>query len=160
LDLPTHKIQSSRGEEGDSGLKLSLRPVPKFLGAAPLVWFCHPRSDSSSAGCLRHEWAPQAFLVSFKLETDETLLIPKAESAIQHYGVHAVVSASSPSCLSELMPLRQVANELLSRAERVTIVSRGEAFHVEELRRGSQGVELERSIVEAVSRKHDRWLAG
>ena len=31
-------------------------------------------------GSLRHVWAPEAFLVSFKLETDEGLLIRKVRS--------------------------------------------------------------------------------
>ena len=43
-------------------------------------------------GLLRHEWAPRAFHVSFKLETDEDLLISKAQKSIEAYGVHCVVA--------------------------------------------------------------------
>ena len=39
---------------------------------------------------VRFEWAPQAFCVSFKLETDENILVKKALGAIQKYGVHYV----------------------------------------------------------------------
>jgi len=66
--MPMHKIQS-----GDT-LSLSLDPVPKMLGR------------------LVNEWAPSSFVVSFKLETDETLLVEKATCAIERYGVHSVVA--------------------------------------------------------------------
>lgn len=58
-----------------------------------------------------------------------------------------------------LILLRQVANELLSRAERVLIITRNEVLRVEELRREPGGAELERALVEAVSLKHACWLA-
>ena len=64
----THKIQSS------TGLVLDLKQVPKMLGK------------------LTKEWAPHSFIVSFKLETDEDLVIKKATSAIEKYGVHLVVA--------------------------------------------------------------------
>eukprot|EP00884_Botryococcus_braunii_P005180 jgi/Botrbrau1/14663/Bobra.0108s0024.1 len=66
-----HKMQSS---EVGSQLHLTLEKTPKMLG------------------CLRHEWAPSCFIVSFKLETDDHILIHKAETAIQSYGVHCVVA--------------------------------------------------------------------
>lgn len=69
IKMPQHKIQSS-----DSGLKLELFQVPKKLGL------------------LTKLWAPHSFVVSFKLETDEDLLISKAESAIVNYGVHLVIA--------------------------------------------------------------------
>lgn len=64
-----HKIQSSN----DGGLDLHLKPVPKTLGK------------------IRSEWAPKAFLVSFKLETDDSILRQKAERAVQKYGCHMVI---------------------------------------------------------------------
>jgi phosphopantothenate---cysteine ligase (ATP) len=63
-----HKIQSSSDE-----LVLRLQPVPKIMGT------------------LRTHWAPEAFVVSFKLETDITILRQKAERAVSKYGVHMVV---------------------------------------------------------------------
>lgn len=56
-----HKISSSGPPT------ISLQLVPKIL--APLVSL----------------WIPQAFVVSFKLETDETLLISKARNALNKY---------------------------------------------------------------------------
>jgi hypothetical protein len=48
-------------------------------------------SQALLAGDLCHDWAPDAFVVSFKLETDERLLLTKAANALELYGVHAVV---------------------------------------------------------------------
>lgn len=36
-------------------------------------------------------WAPDGYVVSFKLETDPDLLIPKAETALQRYGHQVVI---------------------------------------------------------------------
>lgn len=60
-----HKMQSS---EVGSQLHLTLEKTPKMLG------------------CLRHEWAPSCFIVSFKLETDDTILVHKVSilSQSQH----------------------------------------------------------------------------
>jgi phosphopantothenate---cysteine ligase (ATP) len=87
-----HKIQSSsdvknsrKGDYGNdtgggsdttddgAGLVLHLKPVPKTIGK------------------LRTAWAPHAFCVSFKLETDMALLRKKAERAVQKYGCHMVI---------------------------------------------------------------------
>ena len=62
------------GPDGESGLTLQLRAVPKALRM------------------LRSEWAPRAYVVSFKLETDETLIASKAVAALRKYGVHCVVA--------------------------------------------------------------------
>ncbi|VDH97017.1 phosphopantothenate-cysteine ligase, partial [Mytilus galloprovincialis] len=68
--MPEHKIQSSGGP-----LKLSLQLVPKML--EPLV----------------KEWVPDAFVVSFKLETEKDLMISKALQAIDKYQ-HQIVIAN------------------------------------------------------------------
>ncbi|GBF88391.1 hypothetical protein Rsub_01103 [Raphidocelis subcapitata] len=82
--LAEHKIQSA-----DGPLALNLSKVPKMLGV------------------LRGVWAPDSFVVSFKLETDERILLAKASGAVERYGVHAVV-----------------ANLLHTRKDRVLIVHR------------------------------------
>jgi phosphopantothenate-cysteine ligase len=63
-----HKIQSA-----DGALTLQLSPVPKVMGL------------------LRSTWAPDAFICSFKLETDKDILRHKAERAVQKYGSHMVI---------------------------------------------------------------------
>ena len=67
-----HKIQS-KDFQGDDGILLKLYPVPKVLGL------------------LRNEWAPDAFMCSFKLETDKSILREKAERAVKKYGCHLVI---------------------------------------------------------------------
>ncbi|XP_056858707.1 phosphopantothenate--cysteine ligase 1 isoform X2 [Raphanus sativus] len=78
-----HKIESGSGP-----LDIRLAQVPKMLSI------------------LRTNWAPKAFCISFKLETDSKILIEKATKALQKYKVHAVV-----------------ANELSTRKEEVVVVS-------------------------------------
>ncbi|XP_041835777.1 phosphopantothenate--cysteine ligase [Melanotaenia boesemani] len=68
-EMPEHKIQSS-----DGPLQLSMKMVPKIL--SPLV----------------KEWAPQAFVTSFKLETDAAILLDKARLALDTYRHQAVVA--------------------------------------------------------------------
>lgn len=60
-EMSVHKISSSGPPT------ISLQLVPKIL--APLVSL----------------WVPKAFVISFKLETDESLLISKARNALNKY---------------------------------------------------------------------------
>jgi phosphopantothenate-cysteine ligase len=84
-----HKIQSRSGP-----LAMELAQVPKMLTL------------------LRQLWAPLAFCVSFKLETDTEILIKKAQQALKRYRMHAVV-----------------ANELQTRKQKVIVVTdRGETI--------------------------------
>ncbi|CAL8338891.1 unnamed protein product [Lota lota] len=68
-DMPEHKIQSSNGP-----LQISMKMVPKIL--SPLV----------------KDWAPRAFVISFKLETDKSILLDKARKALETYRHQAVVA--------------------------------------------------------------------
>ncbi|XP_071386438.1 phosphopantothenate--cysteine ligase [Centroberyx affinis] len=68
-EMPEHKIQSSNGP-----LQISMKMVPKML--SPLV----------------KDWAPQAFVISFKLETDPSILLDKARRALDTYRHQAVVA--------------------------------------------------------------------
>ncbi|XP_056129495.1 phosphopantothenate--cysteine ligase [Lampris incognitus] len=68
-EMPEHKIQSSNGP-----LQITMKMVPKIL--SPLV----------------KDWAPQAFVISFKLETDSSILIEKARGALDTYRHQAVVA--------------------------------------------------------------------
>lgn len=85
-----HKIQSSEDfnqqqADGDNDIKrpaariegqrlvIGLEPVPKFLKT------------------LVEGWAPEGMIVSFKLETDPTMLVKKAEYALGKYSHHLVI---------------------------------------------------------------------
>jgi phosphopantothenate-cysteine ligase len=67
--MAEHKIQSS----GGNGLSLRLSNVPKAIGV------------------LRQQWAPRAYVVTFKLETDEAILASKAHAALKNYGHELVI---------------------------------------------------------------------
>lgn len=83
--LAEHKIQSSdigvqtdqhSGREVNcAGTKLviDLDPVPKFLKS------------------LVEGWAPEGMIVSFKLETDPSLLVSKAQMSLRRYSHHLVI---------------------------------------------------------------------
>ncbi len=87
-----HKIQSA-----DGSLTLTLQPVPKVMTL------------------LRHTWAPDAFLCSFKLETDPTILRQKAEQAVQKYGCHLVVGNILETRYNQVMVLAPpLDNEVVS----------------------------------------------
>ncbi|GBL97578.1 Phosphopantothenate--cysteine ligase [Araneus ventricosus] len=106
-DMAEHKISS------DEPLNLALWVVPKML--TPLV----------------HHWIPEAFIVSFKLETDPSLLLKKARGALEKYGHNLVI-----------------ANELHKRKQEVVFVTKDEEKKVflsnEELKSGK---EIEEQIV-------------
>nr|XP_054750625.1 phosphopantothenate--cysteine ligase-like [Lytechinus pictus] len=61
-EMPEHKMQSSEGPP-----EVRLSSVPKMLPV------------------LIHRWAPEAFIISFKLETDPKLLLLKARKALDTY---------------------------------------------------------------------------
>lgn len=53
-------------------------------------------------GTLRSTWAPDAFIVSFKLETDEQILISKVMACLHPHFVavkHKVLSSLTVSCI-------------------------------------------------------------
>lgn len=71
--MPQHKIQL-RETDGQGGkLVVQLEPVPKFLSR------------------LVDQWAPRAMIVSFKLETDLSILLSKANSALTRYQHQLVI---------------------------------------------------------------------
>ncbi len=111
-----HKIQSSDHD----GFTLSMDKVPKAIG--PLVKF----------------WAKEAFVVSFKLETDEDLLIPKARGSLEKYG-HALV----------------IGNILNTRKEVVTFVTANQAV---ELRQAGE-LEIESDIIDKLVDLHCTWIS-
>ncbi|KRT82949.1 hypothetical protein AMK59_3292 [Oryctes borbonicus] len=119
-ELPTHKIQSSIGAP-----TISLQLVPKLL--APLV----------------SVWVPQAFVVSFKLETDENLLIAKARDALNKYK-HKLV----------------IGNLLQTRRQKVVFVTPESSYEVSLSREQMiNGIEIEDLIVCNVVLNHSNFIA-
>ncbi|KAL1305959.1 hypothetical protein AAFC00_004097 [Neodothiora populina] len=65
-NMPAARIEGKR-------LVIGLEPVPKFLKS------------------LVDAWSPEGMIVSFKLETDSSLLVKKAEYALKRYSHHLVI---------------------------------------------------------------------
>ncbi|XP_053136635.1 phosphopantothenate--cysteine ligase isoform X3 [Hemicordylus capensis] len=101
-----------------------MKMVPKML--SPLV----------------KEWAPQAFVISFKLETDPSILVSKARQALEKYH-HQVV----------------IANVLDSRRTSVIVVTKESETQLslseDEVARG---VEIEEKIVSHLESRHTAFM--
>ncbi|XP_076927849.1 phosphopantothenate--cysteine ligase 2-like isoform X2 [Bidens hawaiensis] len=113
--MAVHKIQSASGP-----LDMRLAQVPKMLSV------------------LRKEWAPTAFCVSFKLETDTEILLEKADTALKKYKMHVVV-----------------ANELSTRKEVVILVT--ESGKVSVYRENSQS-DVESPLIKLLVEKHSSYV--
>ncbi|KAG5250926.1 phosphopantothenate--cysteine ligase [Salix suchowensis] len=115
--MAEHKIQSASGP-----LDMRLVQVPKMLSA------------------LKKEWAPMAFCISFKLETDSNILLEKAEMAREKYRMHMVV-----------------ANELSTRKEEVTVVTGNERILVcrDKTRTDS---DVEEPLIELIVSRHSAYV--
>lgn len=139
--LSEHKIQSGKGN-----LSIEMDQVPKIL--KPLV----------------SEWNPEGFIVSFKLETDETILIPKAQQALERYG-HQVV----------------IGNDLHHRKYRVVLISpvaQADAakkmdgvfepqpkyaefwIEIDPNQPSNHPKEIEEDIVAELLKRHNEWIEG
>jgi phosphopantothenate---cysteine ligase (ATP) len=114
-----HKIQSSGG-----GLSISMDSVPKII--KPLV----------------KEWAPTAFTVSFKLETDTDLLISKSKAALNNYG-HQLVIANLLTTRKHVVWLINLTSERELRLTPTEI---------------KENAEIEKYIVQDLIRLHEDWI--
>ncbi|XP_064462568.1 phosphopantothenate--cysteine ligase-like isoform X2 [Ornithodoros turicata] len=119
--MAQHKIHSDEGP-----LQLHLQLVPKIL--KPLVWL----------------WTPDAFVISFKLETDHSILIEKARKALRTYK-HKLV----------------IANELQSRKYKVFMVAPSKNEEEISLTQEEMlsGKEIEEIIISDVTRRHTQHMA-
>jgi phosphopantothenate-cysteine ligase len=158
-----HKIQSVKGN-----LVLEMDQVPKVL--RPLV----------------QEWLPEAYIVSFKvrrnifgrlcsasgtdpvplssiqLETEQALLIPKAQKALTRYGHQAVVAndlhkRKHEVCLVEKTPRSGQEGDSTSEFTETWL-------KLEQLanRKTSSGStpEIEELIIDELLKRHEFWLKG
>lgn len=124
-NLPEHKIQAQDHNGGK--LVVNLDPVPKFLRR------------------LVDSWAPGAMITSFKLETDENILLKKANQALDRY-CHQLV----------------IGNLLQTRKKEIVFVTKEGIEPVvwyrlsdEEL---ANGVEIESLVVPNVIKAHEEWI--
>ncbi|KAF8893278.1 DNA/pantothenate metabolism flavoprotein [Mucidula mucida] len=129
--LPRQKMSEHKIQSGKGSLLIEMDQVPKILKT------------------MVDEWTHDGYIVSFKLETDPALLIPKAHGALERYG-HQVV----------------IGNDLHRRKFEVVFVSRGTdpsapftdswlridlASHPEK--------EIEEDIIAELVKRHGEWIA-
>lgn len=105
-------------------VQITMRMVPKML--SPLV----------------KEWAPEAFVISFKLETDPSILISKARQALDKYRHQAVVANILDSRRTSVIVVTREAETQLSLSE-------------DEV---AQGVEIEEKIVSYLKAEHTAFM--
>ncbi|KAF9039687.1 phosphopantothenate-cysteine ligase [Hymenopellis radicata] len=128
--LPRQKMSEHKIQSGKGSLLIEMDQVPKILKT------------------MVDEWTHDGYIVSFKLETDPALLIPKAHGALERYG-HQVV----------------IGNDLHRRKFEVVFVSRGTdatspfadswlridlASHPEK--------EIEEDIIAELVKRHGEWI--
>lgn len=117
--MPTHKIQS---RDGDLNLTLSI--VPKKLDK------------------IVQQIVPEAYVVSFKLETDPAILIEKARGALEKYG-HELV----------------IANMLETRKQHVILVDDASAKDIQLTKDDLEsGLEIEKPIIAELSLRHEDYI--
>ena len=165
--LSEHKIQSSEPQKpnpeaypmlsnGLSGtgqsnrLKINLDPVPKFLKS------------------LVDGWAPEGMIVSFKLETDESLLVSKAQQALIKYQHHLVIGNLLSSRKYEVVFITPNGGEdwirVPSHRRTLSVTTPGflrkQFVEDEEVRalNGDLRIEIESLIVPEVKAMHKKFI--
>lgn len=88
--IPEATMARDKIQSHQEGLSLNLSNVPKMLGRVKER--TRITGGAEEEGRFVGGWAPQAFLVSFKLETNQNILEAKAAGALLNYGVDVVVS--------------------------------------------------------------------
>ncbi|EDL30442.1 phosphopantothenate--cysteine ligase isoform 1 [Mus musculus] len=118
-EMPEHKIHSSGGP-----LQITMKMVPKML--SPLV----------------KDWAPKAFVVSFKLETDPDIIISRARNALEVYQHQVVVANILESIKSfVIIVTKDSETELLLSEEEV-----------------AKGLVIEEKIVDDLRSRHTAFI--
>ena len=108
--MPEHKLQSREIEmDSDDNVTIKLKQVPKALEL------------------IKKRWNPTAFVLSFKLETDEAELIKKSVNAIRLSGVDAVLANELTKRYTEvhlvtgLTATRKLVNDSADEIDRAKI---------------------------------------
>ncbi|KXN84402.1 Phosphopantothenate--cysteine ligase CAB2 [Leucoagaricus sp. SymC.cos] len=132
--MSVHKIQSGKGS-----LSIEMDQVPKIL--KPMV----------------DEWTPDGYIVSFKLETDQELLIPKAQAALERYGHQVVIGNDLHRRKFEIVFVSRntdaKANQSLQYVENWLKIDPALTHPgIEQIK------EIEEDIVSELVRRHTAWI--
>ncbi|ORY35532.1 putative phosphopantothenate-cysteine ligase [Naematelia encephala] len=155
--LPEDKMAEHKIQSGHGTLSLEMDQVPKVL--RPLV----------------QEWTPEGYIVSFKLETEERFLIPKARAALSRYGHQLVIGNDLHRRKYEVVFVERTdgrrktgVEDIPGGAETPPLEDANEFketwLRLADLTRrtgnGADGeVEIEELIVNELVNRHDRWIA-
>ena len=166
--LSEHKIQSSEpaerninslqaagGAQEGKKLMIDLDPVPKFLKN------------------LVDGWAPEGMIVSFKLETDASLLTLKAQQSLDKYSHHLVIGNLLSTRKHEVVfiapnaPEKWIRVPMHRRIPSRTNTANGPRFfenaqgkgtQEQEIVNGEPDIEIESLIVPEVTEMHGRFI--
>ncbi|KAG8960365.1 hypothetical protein FRC03_006604 [Tulasnella sp. 419] len=133
--LPTQKMSEHKIQSGKGSLHIQMDQVPKIL--KPLVG----------------QWSPEGFTVSFKLETDQNLLIPKAQAALNRYGHQVVIGNTLHRRKFEVVFVSPVSPTSNSSAERIY----KEDWLVIPEPEIDAGKEIEEDIILKLVEMHKQW---
>lgn len=169
--LAEHKIQSGelpptqaeKDGEGKSNpnsvpvgkkLVIDLDPVPKFLKS------------------LVEGWAPEGMIVSFKLETDPSLLVSKAQAALRRYAHHLVIGNLLSTRKWEVVfiapnleenwirvPMHRRVKSISAGVASLSLLSLGGSMGFSQEENGQEETEIESLIVPEVARMHGEFIA-
>lgn len=169
--LAEHKIQSgelppTQAEKDGEGkskpnsvpvgkkLVIDLDPVPKFLKS------------------LVEGWAPEGMIVSFKLETDPSLLVSKAQAALRRYAHHLVIGNLLSTRKWEVVfiapnleenwirvPMHRRVKSISAGAASMSLLSLSGSMGVSQEENSQEETEIESLIVPEVARMHGEFIA-
>ncbi|KIM46722.1 hypothetical protein M413DRAFT_261425 [Hebeloma cylindrosporum] len=154
--LPRQKLSEHKIQSGKGSLHIEMDQVPKIL--KPMV----------------DEWTPGGFIVSFKLETEQSLLLPKARQALERYGHQVVIGNDlhrrkfevvfvSKKPLPSLPPGIQQTKEAVDHAADSSNSFDEVWLRIdlpETLHPGFPVKEIEEDIVLELVKRHGEWVDG
>lgn len=137
-------FDSSPSVPRHKSLIIDLDPVPKFLKN------------------LVDGWAPEGMIVSFKLETDPSILVHKARYSLDRYQHHLVIGNLLSTRKWEVVFVSPGREDKWVRVPREGGwgEAEGRPLRAEELPREDPGVEIEGLIIPAVKELHDEHIKG
>lgn len=170
--LSEHKIQSTADDVQATDASGLANPATSSFPNKKLVIDLDPVPKLLK--CLVDGWAPEGMIVSFKLETDPALLVPKAHQALERYSHHLVIGNLLSSRKYEVVfvspgveeqwikiPLHRRTTSLSNLPE-----SRKGGLEINgnsperEIRGSKAPVEIESLIVPEVVQMHQRFIMG
>lgn len=142
-DADEGKVQSAARMNGQN-LSISMDPVPKFLKN------------------LVDEWAPEAMIISFKLETDPELLSTKAHYALKKYSHNLVIGNLLNTRKWEVLLVSADGADQWIRVpleRRSKSITAGREGALADVSKSEPAVEIESLIVPAVASLHSEHIA-